>query len=141
MNEFRNSGKKITISTEKTAWPYIETLREWAKRDLNDNEFSFLNSGFVLSEVKTFHSILCDLERICLETNIDFWDDQGVWQYYDLMKNNIDKDHKSLYCFSTALLDETYYEIKNGKLKTKFGTEPYVIHDNSSFSLNLTKKL
>jgi hypothetical protein len=39
------------------------------------------------------------------------------------------------------LLDESYYTIENKIIKTKFNTEPYLIHDNSSFSLNLIKKI
>jgi len=38
-------------------------------------------------------------------------------------------------------LDETYYKLENKIITTKFGTEPFLFHDNSSFSLNLTKKI
>lgn len=81
------------------------------------------------------------MEEICLSTNIDFWDDQGVWQYYSVKENNIKKDEVSKYFFSTSELDETYYKLENKIITTKFGTEPFLIHDNSSFSLNLTKKI
>ena len=34
-----------------------------------------------------------------------------------------------------------YSFVENKTIKTKFNTEPYLIHDNSSFSLNLIKKI
>ena len=56
-------------------------------------------------------------------------------------KINLNADKDAKYFFSTALLDESYYTIENKLIKTKFGTYPYLIHDNSSFSLNLISKI
>lgn len=137
MDNFSKSGKDLIISTEKTAWPYIYEINKWSNQELVESEFMFLNSGAVISKTEFFYEILIKLSEICLTTNIDFWDDQGVWQYYDTVIKNLDKDTNCEYFFSTALLDNTYYSIDNGRIKTKFNTKPYLIHDNSSFSLNL----
>jgi hypothetical protein len=64
-----------------------------------------------------------------------------VWQYYNLKENNLSRDENSEYFFSTAELDDSYYKFEDGVITTKFGTKPYLIHDNSSFSLNLIKKI
>lgn len=137
MEKFENSNQEIIISTEKNCWPYLDTVRTWVDFYLEDVEFTFVNSGGVISRVEKFVEILEKLKLLCLNSKIDFWDDQGVWQYLDLSEN-IHKDSTCEYFFSTALLDETYFTLKDKKLITKFGTEPFVIHDNSSFSLNLT---
>ena len=136
MEKFEDSNLEIIISTEKNCWPYFDTVQTWSETPLQDLEFSFLNSGGVISKVEKFVEILEKLKLLCLTTQIDFWDDQGVWQYLDL-NENIHKDTICEYFFSTALLNETYYTLENKKITTKFGTEPFVIHDNSSFSLNL----
>jgi len=141
MEKFKKSGEEIIISTEKQSWPYIDVVNMWLDKELVDEEFKFLNSGAVLSKVKKFYEILTYLENLCLSTTIDFWDDQGVWQFYDLKIKSIPKDEKCEFFFSTALLDNSYYSIENKQIKTKFGTYPYLIHDNSSFSLNLINKI
>jgi len=88
-----------------------------------------------------FYNYLVNLIDLCLNSNIDFWDDQGVWQYYNLAIKELNADKNCKYFFSTALLDESYYSIENNLIKTKFNTYPYLIHDNSSFSLNLINKI
>lgn len=137
MNKFEQTNEDLIISTEKTAWPYIYEINKWSNTNLEESEFTFLNSGAVISKTENFYNTLIKLSDICLNSNIDFWDDQGVWQYYDLNISELKKDHKCEFFFSTALLDNTYYSIDNNKIKTKFNTIPYLIHDNSSFSLNL----
>lgn len=139
--EFIKTGKDIVISTEKNCWPYLNAVSSWFGVDLPQKEFFYVNSGAVISKTEKFYEILKELEKICLDSNIDFWDDQGVWQYYNLKKNNLSKDINSEYFFSTAELDETYYKFEDGVITTKFGTKPYLIHDNSSFSLNLIRKI
>jgi hypothetical protein len=136
MMQFEKEDVDIIISTEKNCWPYLETVRTWTNKEIPNEEFSFLNSGGVISKVEVFLKILESLENFCIKTNIDFWDDQGVWQYYDII-HGIEKDKICNYFFSTALLDNSYFSSENNKIITKFGTEPYIIHDNSSFSLNL----
>jgi hypothetical protein len=140
-NHFINSGKDLIISTEKICWPYLETVSSWVNQKIEDKEFYYINSGAIISKTNKFYDIICKLENICLNEKIDFWDDQGVWQYYNIKYENLEKDEICDYFFSTALLDETYYKIENKRIITKFETEPYLIHDNSSFSLNLTKKI
>lgn len=141
MEKFIISKMDFIISTEKNAWPYIQEMQKWVNSEINRKEFEFLNSGALISKTNLLIEYLDELEKICLNTNIDFWDDQGVWQYYDLKIENLNKDTKTEFFFSTALLDENYYEIVNNKIKTKFGYIPYILHDNSSFSLNLTQKI
>jgi len=140
-DKFIDSKKDIIISTEKNCWPYIETVSNWFDTKLENKEFYYINSGAVISKVDTFYKILKKLEDFCLNTNIDFWDDQGVWQYMNILENNLNKDEIMEYFFSTSELNESYYNIKNKIITTKFGTEPYLIHDNSSFSLNLINKI
>jgi len=140
MEEIKTKKIDFIISTEKNAWPYFENIQTWVDYPLPQNEFNFLNSGGVISKTDIFYNLLIELERICLETPLDFWDDQGVWQYYDLKVKPLNKDHKSEYFFSTALLDESYYTMNEQEIKTKFDTYPYLIHDNSSFSLNLINR-
>jgi len=141
VNEFINSGEDLIISTEKICWPYLDIVSSWVKSELKDEEFYYVNSGAIIAKTDKFYKIICDLEKICLNENIDFWDDQGVWQYYNLKHESLTKDTNCKYFFSTALLDETYYKMNNKQIITKFETEPYLIHDNSSFSLNLIKKI
>lgn len=141
MEKFSLSGNDLIISTEKNAWPYIHEINKWTNKTLEENEFTFLNSGAVISKTEIFYKILDNLINICLTINFDFWDDQGVWQYYDICVSPLNKDTNCEYFFSTALLDSTYYFIDNFKIKTKFNTIPYLIHDNSSFSLNLIKTI
>jgi hypothetical protein len=140
-NEFSDTGLDIVISTEKKCWPYIETVRSWFNTNFEEKEFFYVNSGAVIAKTEKFYEILLALEKICLEIPIDFWDDQGVWQYYSLKENNLPKDENCKFFFSTAELNNEYYTLENGVITTKFGTKPYLIHDNSSFSLNLTKKI
>lgn len=141
VDKFIQTKKDILISTEKTAWPSLDTIISWTNKKIVDNEFTFLNSGSILSKTEVFYNILIELINLCETTNIDFWDDQGVWQYYDINIKELNKDSKCEYFFSTALLDDSYYEIKNNKIKTKFGSYPFLIHDNSSFNLNLIQKI
>lgn len=141
IDKFIDSNQEFIISTEKNCWPYLDVVSSWLQKKLEPKEFFYLNSGGIISKVDKFYNILKSLEELCLTTEIDFWDDQGVWQYFDLMKENLKKDYNSEYFFSTALLDESYYSITNNKIKTKFETYPYLIHDNSSFSLNLINKI
>jgi hypothetical protein len=141
MNKFSSSENDLIISTEKNAWPYIDELNKWTDKNLEENEFTFLNSGAVISKTEIFYKMLDNLINICLTINLDFWDDQGVWQYYDICVSPLKKDINCEYFFSTALLDDTYYIIDNSQIKTKFNTIPYLIHDNSSFSLNLIKTI
>ena len=136
MKKFEDSNENIIISTEKDCWPYLDTVQTWVNFPLKNSEFTFVNSGGVISKVEKFVETLNKLKSLCLNSEIDFWDDQGVWQYLDLSEN-IHKDTKCEYFFSTALLNDTYYTLENKKIITKFNTEPFVIHDNSSFSLNL----
>jgi len=136
MKKFEDSNEDIIISTEKDCWPYLDTVQTWVNFPLKNSEFTFVNSGGVISKVEKFVETLNKLKSLCLNSEIDFWDDQGVWQYLDLSEN-IHKDTKCEYFFSTALLNDTYYTLENKKIITKFNTEPFVIHDNSSFSLNL----
>ncbi len=136
--KFINSKEDIVISTEKNCWPYIETVSEWVGSKLPHKDFLYINSGAVIGKVDVFYDKLKKLERICLETNIDFWDDQGVWQYLNLTEGGITKDDKSQYFFSTALLDNTFFTRDSEGIKTKFKTFPFLIHDNSSYSLGLT---
>jgi hypothetical protein len=139
MERLIDNNTDFIISTEKNCWPYLETVESWdiKKNKLENIDFKYLNSGAFVSKTSTLVSILDELENICLTKEIDFWDDQGVWQYYDLYVNKLIKDHTCEYFFSTGFLDETYYKKIKNKIITKFDTEPYLIHDNSSFSLNL----
>jgi hypothetical protein len=141
MQKFESTNQDIIISTEKQCWPYIDTVSSWLSSPITENEFFYINSGAIIAKVDYFYNMLLTLINICLESNIDFWDDQGVWQYYHLAIKPLNSDKTCEYFFSTALLDETYYSIENGKVVTKYGTIPYLIHDNSSFSLNLTSKI
>jgi hypothetical protein len=141
MDKFIATGEDIIVSTEKNCWPYLNSVSNWIDKELEDKEFFYLNSGAIISKTTTFYKILKELENICLTTDLNFWDDQGVWQYYNLKIKELNKDSICEYFFSTALLDESYYTLENKTIKTKFNTEPYLIHDNSSFSLNLIKKI
>jgi hypothetical protein len=141
MNKFIATEEDIIVSTEKKCWPYLNFVSDWVNKELEDKEFFYLNSGAIISKTTTFYEILKELENICLTTDLNFWDDQGVWQYYNLKIKELNKDSVCEYFFSTALLDESYYTLENKTIKTKFNTEPYLIHDNSSFSLNLIKNI
>lgn len=140
MKDIETKEIEFIISTEKNAWPYFENIQTWVDYPLKNEEFIYLNSGGVISKTEKFYKLLTELEKICLEKTIDFWDDQGVWQYYDLKVQSLNKDYTSEYFFSTALLDDTYYSFNENNIQTKFGTYPYLIHDNSSFSLNLINR-
>ena len=141
VDKFIQSGVDIVVSTEKNCWPYLDAVSKWMGNPMEDKEFFYLNSGAIISKTNTFYELIKELENICLTVDLDFWDDQGVWQYYHLKIKELNTDKKCDYFFSTAMLDETYYTIENKKIKTKFNTEPYLIHDNSSFSLNLIKQI
>ena len=140
MENFESSNKDIIISTEKKCWPDIDTVSSWLISPIKESEFFYVNSGAIIAKVEFFYNILLQLINLCIESNIDFWDDQGAWQYYHLAIEPLNSDKKCEYFFSTALLDDSYYSIENGKVITKYGTMPYLIHDNSSFSLNLISK-
>jgi len=137
MDIFINTGEDFIISTEKTAWPTIDVIKTWVDYDVVEKEFTFVNSGSIISKTEVMYNYLTELEALLFNTNLDFRDDQGVWQYYNLHINPLNKDLDCTYTFTTALLDDTYYELDKGKIITKFKTHPYIIHDNSSFSLNL----
>jgi hypothetical protein len=141
INKFIETGEDIIVSTEKICWPYLDVVSKWVGKLLDDKEFFYLNSGAIISKTNTFYELIKELENICLTVDLDFWDDQGVWQYYHLKIKELNTDKKCNYFFSTAMLDDSYYTIENKKIKTKFNTEPYLIHDNSSFSLNLIKQI
>ena len=141
INKFIETGKDIIVSTEKFCWPYLDEVSKWVGKSLDNKEFFYLNSGAIISNTNTFYKIIKELEQICLTVDLDFWDDQGVWQYYHLKIKELNTDKNCEYFFSTSMLDESYYTIENNIIKTKFNTEPYLIHDNSSFSLNLIKKI
>lgn len=141
MNKFEASGRDFCIATEKTCWPYLETVQSWTPEPITLKEFECINSGCILSKTNTFYEYLNKLEDLCLNTNIDFWDDQGVWQYHHIVIEKLEADTLCEYFFCTALLDHSFYSIENNQIKTKFNTYPYIIHDNSSFSLNLISKI
>ena len=113
VDKFIQSGEDIVVSTEKNCWPYLDAVSKWMGNPMEDKEFFYLNSGAIISKTNTFYELIKELNT----------------------------DKKCDYFFSTAMLDETYYTIENKKIKTKFNTEPYLIHDNSSFSLNLIKQI
>ena len=137
MDKFIDSGEDFIISTEKTAWPTIDVINTWVDYNVKESEFTFINSGSIISKTEVMYNYLTKLEALLFSTKLDFRDDQGVWQYYNLHIDSLNKDQDCTYTFSTALLDDTYYKSNNGKVITKFKTHPYIIHDNSSFSLNL----
>jgi len=141
VDKFIQTGEDIIISTEKNCWPYLDVVSKWLDEPIKDKEFFYLNSGAIISKTKVFYELIKSLENICLTVDIDFWDDQGVWQYYHLKIKELNTDRNCEYFFSTAMLDDSYYTLENNILRTKFNTEPYLIHDNSSFSLNLIKKI
>ena len=141
VEKFIETDQNIIISTEKNCWPYLESVQKWTSKILTNEEFSFLNSGAIISKTDVFYQILETLEKICLTSDLDFWDDQGVWQYYHLNVQELNLDKTCDLFFSTGLLDNSYYSIENNTIITKFKTKPYLIHDNSSFSLNLTKQI
>jgi hypothetical protein len=141
MKKFESSNMDFIISTEKKCWPYLHAVNNWLDSPSPDEEFKFINSGAIISKTEKFLLYLNKLIDICLNENIDFWDDQGVWQYYNLKIEKLNADTNCEYFFSTSELDETYYTIENNKIKTKFETYPYLIHDNGSFNLNLISKI
>jgi hypothetical protein len=140
MEEFISTGDDFIISTEKNCWPPLDIVKTWANDPLEEKEFFYINSGAIIAKTNIYYEYLTYLSQLCTSTNIDFWDDQGVWQYYNLYIDKLNADETCKYFFSTALLDDSYYTIENTTLKTKFGTYPYLIHDNSSFSLGLTAR-
>jgi len=141
IDTFVDSDKDFLIATEKTCWPYINEIERWAKKELEPKEFYYINSGCILSKVDIFYAYLNELIDICLKIDIDFWDDQGVWQYYHTSVSSLFSDNTCEYFFCTALLDNSYYNIENQKIRTKFNTYPYIIHDNGSSNLNLIHTL
>ena len=124
MDKFVGSGKDFLIATEKNCWPDIHVVEQWAKKTLEPKEFTYINSGCILSKVDLFYKYLNELINLCLTSNIDFWDDQGVWQYYHTTICPLVSDKTCEYFFCTALLDDTFYNIENGKIKTKFYNYP-----------------
>jgi len=141
MDEFVLSGEDFIISTEKNCWPIIEHVRSWVDFPLEEKEFEYINSGAIISKIELFYEFLEKLSNLCLTSPINFNDDQGVWQYYNVAISRLNADKECKYFFSTAHLDDSYYSIVDGNIKTKFDTYPYLIHDNSSFSLNLISKI
>jgi hypothetical protein len=140
MDEFVKSNQDFIISTEKPAWPPIDAIRRWGNPTIQEQEFYFINSGAFIAKVDVFYEYLCKMHTLCLTTPLDYYDDQGVWQYYNVYVEQLPADTTCKYFFSTALLDDSYYTIEHNTVKTKFGTYPYLLHDNSSFSLNLTRR-
>jgi hypothetical protein len=141
MNEFESTKEDFIISTEKKCWPLLDTVKQWLDYPIEEKEFEYINSGAIISKTEVYYDYLVKLADICLTENTDFWDDQGVWQYYNLQIKNLNSDKDAKYFFSTALLDDSYYTLEDKKIKTKFGTYPYLIHDNGSFNLNLINKI
>jgi hypothetical protein len=143
MSEFENSKQDFIISTEKNCWPDLNIVKQWVDEEtyLKDKEFYYVNSGAIISKTEILYNYLDILTDLCLKTLVDFWDDQGVWQYYNLKVNKLNSDTTCKYFFSTGLLDDSYYQIEKNLIKTKFQTFPYLIHDNSSFSLNLINRI
>lgn len=141
MENFIASGEDFIISTEKNCWPYLGIVKNWVDYPVEEKEFYYVNSGAVIAKTHIYHEYLVQLEQICLSINTNFWDDQGLWQYHHLKIKPLNTDNTCKYFFSTAMLDESYYSMENGFVKTKFNTYPYLIHDNSSFSLNLRNKI
>jgi hypothetical protein len=141
MEEFEKTKQDFIISTEKKCWPYFSAVKPWVNYDLTEEEFYFVNSGALISKTEVLYNYLIKLMELCKTNNIDYWDDQGVWQYYHLIVEKLNSDRECKYFFSTALLDDSYYTLEDNKIRTKFGTYPYLVHDNSSFSLNLRGKI
>lgn len=141
MQDFENTNEEFIISTEKICWPYLDVVKKWLDYPIEEKEFEYVNSGAIISKPEVYLNYLNILSELCLTTGIDFWDDQGVWQYYNLKIKNLNADKICKYFFSTALLDDSYYTMNDKLIKTKFETYPYLIHDNSSFSLHLTNKI
>jgi len=140
MKQFETNNLDFIIATEKICWPYFDVVDGWGNIPLKDIEFHHVNSGCIISKTDLLHEYLEHLSTLCLNLNIDFWDDQGVWQYFHYYINKLNIDNNCEYFFCTALLNDNYYTIDNG-IRTKFNTYPYIIHDNSSFSLNLTQRI
>lgn len=141
METLISEGYDFLISVEKKMWPPFESVNSWFNEEIVDEEFNFLNSGVIFSKVDTFYGHLLSLEKIVEETNLSLWDDQGVWQYYDLHGKNLKKDVESKYFFSTANLNDDDYSINDKKIFNLFGYSPYIIHDNGSQNLNLINKI
>jgi hypothetical protein len=148
MDKFIHSSQDFLICAEKPCWPYYDTVINWGQPKtslINDDSkiANFLNSGVLISKTSVLLEHLKKLKDLCLTSNIDFWDDQGVWQYYyNFIDNNLNVDFNSEYTICTAFLKEEDFIIRdktifvNNELKSK----PYIIHDNSSFSANLIYK-
>jgi hypothetical protein len=141
MTKFDKTGLDFCIAAEKSCWPYLEIVQKWTNKELSLQEFDYINSGCIISKTDTLLNYLDELSRLCLNSDIDFWDDQGVWQYYNINIQKLNTDKTCEYFFCTGLLDDTYYSFENNIIRTKFNTCPYIIHDNSSFSLNLIHQI
>ena len=142
MDNFKEEKQDFIISTEKICWPFLQHMQKITENSsLQEEEFTYVNSGAIISKTDIFYNYLLQLIDLCLHSKLDFWDDQGVWQYFHIAISKLNTDNTCKYFFSTGMLDNTYYYIKNNKIFTKFNTQPYIIHDNSSFSLNLTRTI
>ena len=109
MDKFINSGEDFIISTEFKAWPTIDVINTWVNYTVEEgNEFTFVNSGSIISKTQIMYEYLVKLKDLLFNTSIDFGDDQGVWQYYNLEVEPLNKDTDCTYTFSTPLLDDTY---------------------------------
>lgn len=137
MEKFEKSEQDFIISTEKNCWPPLGVCNRWVDYELPDNEFYYINSGAIISTPEIYLDYLTKMHTLCEESNIDFWDDQGVWQYYNLVVERLNADNNCTYFFSTGMLNESYFYTNENRIYTKFDTYPFLIHDNSSFSLNL----
>ena len=137
METFEASEKNFIISTELKCWPNLETVKTWVNYTLEEKDFEYINSGALISKTETLCNYLDNLCNLYLQAKVDYWDDQGVWQYYNLNIEKLNKDNLCEYFFSTAFLNESFFSIESNKIKTKFNTFPFLIHDNSSFSLNI----
>lgn len=148
MNKFINEKKEFLICAEKPCWPYFDAVIKWGTpvtNLINDDSkiANFLNSGVIISKTSILLCLLEKLKHICLTSNIDFWDDQGVWQYYyNFIDNSLPVDFNSEFTICTAFLKEDNFKIEDKKLivNNEHRTLPYIIHDNSSFSANLVEK-
>jgi len=145
MNKFISENREFLMCAEKPCWPYFDTVVRWGKpntRLINDDSkiANFLNSGVIIAKTAILISLLEKLIKICLEVDIDFWDDQGVWQYYyNFVDNSLPIDFKSDYTVCTAFLKDENFIFEDNKIfvRNEWKSQPYIIHDNSSFSANL----
>ena len=148
MDKFISEGKDFLICAEKPCWPYIDTVMRWGVPtrhipQADTNIANYLNSGVIIAKTSYLLQILNKLKELCLTKSIDFWDDQGVWQYYYFyMNQELNVDYDSEYTICTSFLKDDNFSLENNKVvvnNCKKST-PFIIHDNSSFSAILIEK-